>query len=357
MHAAGQTTLAFAAGLCGAVALATSATAADVKWWPLKVNDMSSGKPVSADYMPLEKAEKPHKICVLFPHMKDSFWVAAAYGVVKQSQALGLNMALYEAGGYDNLPKQLSQFDDCIASGAEAIIIGSISEAGLSKKFAEAKAKGIPVIGTATPSTIGLLPAAVFVDFKQMGGMTGDALAKSLKGGEKANVVTFPGPAGSGWAESYNEGFKAAATANPDVKILGEKFGDTGVAVQLQLIQDALQAYPTMNVIWGSAPTAEAAIGAVAEAGKSNIKIVSSYENQALVDAQKRGDIMAFATQYPVAEGAIAVDQAVRLIEKKPLMSLVQPIAAVISKDAGDKVNLALVVAPQNWTPVYTVKP
>ncbi|HBY28304.1 MAG TPA: TMAO reductase system periplasmic protein TorT, partial [Bradyrhizobium sp.] len=53
---------------------------------------------------------------------------------------------------------------------------------------------------------------------------------------------------------------------------------DSGVAAQLQLIQDALQAYPAMNVIWGTAPTAEAAIGAVAEAGRSDLKIVSSYE-------------------------------------------------------------------------------
>ena len=336
---------------------ATYASAAEANWWPLKVNDVSSGKPVVADYVPLEKADKPHKICVLFPHMKDSFWVATAYGVVKQSQALGVNMALYEAGGYDNLPKQISQFDDCLASGVDAIVIGSISEAGLNKKFAEAKAKGIPVIGTATPTTPGLLPGAVFVDFKQMGEMTGEFLAKSLKSGEKANVVTFPGPAGSGWAETYNDGFKAAATKNPNVKILDQKFGDTGVAVQLQLIQDAMQAYPSMNVIWGAAPTAEAAIGAVAELGRSDIKIISEYENQALVDALKRGDILAYATQYPVAEGAIAIDQAVRLLEKKPIMKLVQPIAAVLSKNAGEKVNLSLVVAPQNWTPVYTVKP
>jgi protein TorT len=111
-----------------------------------------------------------------------------------------------------------------------------------------------------------------------------------------------------------------------------------------------------MNVIWGSAPTAEAAIGAVAESGRSDIKIISSYENQALLDALKRGDIMAFATQYPVAEGAIAVDQAVRLLEGKPVMSLVQPVPQVIVKGAEDKVNLSLVLAPSDWTPVYSVK-
>jgi protein TorT len=353
----GRTALAVAAGFGLIASVGGPASAADASWWPLKVYDVSSGKPVVTEYTPLTKAEKPYNICVLFPHMKDSFWVAVAYGIVKESQALGVNMTLYEAGGYENLPKQLSQFDDCMANGSNAIVIGAISEAGLSKKFGEAAAKGIPVVGSANPTSAGAIPSAVFVDFKQMGAMTGEALLKSLKSGDKANVVTFPGPAGSGWAESFNDGFKSAATKSPDVKILGEKFGDTGVAVQLQLIQDALQAYPSMNVIWGSAPTAEAAVGAVAESGRSDIKILSSYENQAMLDALKRGDIMAFATQYPVAEGAMAVDQAVRLLEKKPTMSLIQPLPEVVVKGGEDKVNMSLVLAPADWTPVYSVKP
>jgi hypothetical protein len=48
-------------------------------------------------------------------------------------------MTLYEAGGYENLPKQLSQFDDCMASNPDAIIVGAISGAGLGKKFEEAR--------------------------------------------------------------------------------------------------------------------------------------------------------------------------------------------------------------------------
>ena len=322
----------------------------------MKIYDSSSGTPKQAEYQPLDKAAKPYHLCVLFPHMKDSFWVAVAYGIVKQAEAENVNMNLYEAGGYENLPKQLSQFDDCMASGADAIIVGAISGAGLMKKFEEAKAKGIPVVGVTNPLPPNALPAANAVDFTAMGGVTGEGLLANLKPGEKANIVTFPGPAGSGWAESFNDGFKKAVSKNPDVKILGEKFGDSGVAVQLQLIQDALQAYPTMNVIWGSAPTAEAATGAVAEAGRTDIKIISSYENQAMLDALNRGDILAFATQYPVGEGAMAIDQAVRLIEKKPVISFVQPIAAVIDKTTVPNVQMGLVLAPASWTPVYNVK-
>ena len=67
-----------------------------------------------------------------------------------------------------------------------------------------------------------------------------------------------------------------------------------------------------MNVIWGCAPAAEAAIGAVAQAGTKDMLIMSSYENQAMLDALNQGDILGFATQYPVLQGRIAIDTAVR---------------------------------------------
>jgi protein TorT len=347
--------LAFAA-TCMTALVAGSAAFAEEKWWPLDVIDMSSGKPVPAKYEPVDKASKPYKICVLFPHMKDSFWVAVAYGIVKESERLGVNMNLFEAGGYENLPRQLSQFDDCLAGGYDAIVVGPISEAGLAQKFAEAKKRGVPVIGTVNPiSTASSLPAMIYVDFKQMGEMTGKALVDNL-GDKKANVVTFPGPAGSGWAESFNDGFKGALQGKDNVKVLGEKFGDSGVAVQLQLLQDALQAYPDMNVIWGTAPTAEAAIGAVQEAGKQGeMMIMSSYENQAMLDALNRGDIMGFATQYPVAEGRISMDQAVRILDKKPVMTFAQPVPDVVLKSTADKLNMGLILAPADWKPVYSV--
>jgi protein TorT len=349
-----RATLGAVTGLALAAAIAPAA--AETPWFPMKVYDASSGTPKPAEYTPLPKAEKPYKLCVLFPHMKDSFWVAVAYGIVKQAEAMNVSMTLYEAGGYENLPKQLSQFDDCMASNPDAIIVGAISGAGLSKKFEEAKAKGVPVVGVANPLPPNALPAAIYVDFVAMGAVTGEGLLAQTKPGDKLNIVTFPGPAGSGWAESFNEGFKKAVSKNPNAKVLAEKFGDSGVAVQLQLIQDALQAYPSMNVIWGTAPTAEAAIGAVAEAGRADMKIMSSYENQAMLDALNHGDVLAFATQYPVGEGAVSVDQAVRLIEKKPVMSLAQPLASAVDKTTVPKLQMDLVLAPGSWTPVYSVK-
>jgi protein TorT len=46
----------------------------------------------------------------------------------------------------------------------------------------------------------------------------------------------------------------------------------------------------------------------------------------------------------------------VRLIEKKPVMSLAQPLASAVDKTTVPKLQMGLVLAPGSWTPVYSVK-
>lgn len=288
--------------------------------------------------------------------MKDSFWVAVAYGVVEEAKRQNVNMTLFEAGGYENLPRQLSQFDDCMAGDFDAIVIGAISEAGLALKFEEGIAAGKPVISTVNPVADAKTTAKMFVEFDTMGEQTGTYLIEALDG-EEAKVVAFPGPAGSGWAESFVEGFKKAIDGQENVELLDEKFGDSGVSAQLQLIQDALQTYPEMNVIWGTAPTAEAGMAAVAEVGRiGEVMIMSSYENQAMRDALDRGDIMGFATQYPVLEGRVAIDMAVRALEGEELPTFIKPIPDMVAEGTVADVDMNQVLAPASWSPEYSVE-
>src|ERR1700751_3216978 len=108
------------------------------KWYPFTVEehdppfDMNS--PVKeVMYSPLEKADKKWNICVSFPHMKDAYWLAVDYGVAEEAKELGVTMHLVEAGGYTNLAKQISQIEDCVSQGAQAVDIGAISYDGLNE--------------------------------------------------------------------------------------------------------------------------------------------------------------------------------------------------------------------------------
>jgi protein TorT len=107
-----MTALARGIGLVATGALLTTAFAAHAETWSFPVYQMKDGQKTEITSTPLEKAEKKWNICVLFPHLKDSSWVAVAYGVVEEAKRLGVQMTLLQAGGYENLPKQISQWDD-----------------------------------------------------------------------------------------------------------------------------------------------------------------------------------------------------------------------------------------------------
>ncbi len=341
------------AGFVGAVAFTGGARAEDAVW-SAEVMKVDASGSAPATYSPLAKAAKQWRVCVLFPHMKDSIWLAVDYGLVEEAKRLGIAADIYQAGGYENLPKQLSQFDDCMAGGYDAIVVGAISEAGLARKFSEAKGEGTPVIAVLNPIAEAETAGKVFADNVVMGGQTGNYLAQHMDG-KPAKIVAFPGPAGSGWAEQFLTGFKETLAKHANLELLEEKFGDTGVAVQLGLVQNAMQAHPDMNVIWGTAATVEAAIGAVAEANRSDMLIMGSYENQAMLDLLKSGKTLGFATQFPVLQGRIAVDMAVRALEEQESMAFAMPRPVMVSADNVATLDMSEVLAPSSFEAVYSV--
>ncbi|PSJ62647.1 TMAO reductase system periplasmic protein TorT [Kumtagia ephedrae] len=346
-------TLAFA--LSATMVSVAAAEAAD--WWPFKIASAKDGDLNTIqqiEYAPLEKAEKPWNLCVLFPHLQDSYWVSVNYGIVEEAKRLGVKVTVFQAGGYTALPKQISQYDDCVASGADAILISAISEAGVAAKIGEGMGKGIVNVAVANPILETPITARITPDFYQKGFQTGEYVKKFL-GDKQGQAVAFPGPQGSGWAETYMGGFRDS-TKTGNVKLLAEMFGEASVPAQLRLVEDALQTYPDVNVIWGGAPTAEAAIGAVQDAGLENVTIMSSYENQTMLKAVKDGAVLGFATEYPVIMGRIGVDLAVRALEKKEHEKILLVAPGIVTSENVDKIDTTQIFAPDGWRPEFSVK-
>src|SRR5437867_5303127 len=258
-----------------AVGLVAPAPAQEKPWWPFPVEDRDppfnmEGKKLKKDYIPIDHAAKKWNMCVSFPHMKDAYWIAVDYGVVSESRRLGVKMQLVEAGGYTNLAKQISQIEDCVAQGANAVIIGAISETGLNKLVEEISAKGIPVIDVINGITSPKLTAKSLVSFGEMGYQAGEYLVKMHpKGSKSCTVAWFQGPPVAGWVVAGNKGFTEAAGKGA-IEVVTTKYGDTGKEIQLKLVEDVLQTYPDLDYIVGTSPTTEAAVPAPRDRGKSD---------------------------------------------------------------------------------------
>lgn len=345
----------------GLSALALNAASAADKWYPydaVKTEPPFSadGKQVDMKYVPLEKATKPWKICVSFPHMKDAYWLGVDYGVVEEAKDLGVKMNLVEAGGYTNLPKQISQIEDCVAGGAQAVVIGAISYDGLNDVVAQVTKKGIPVIDLVNGMSSKDVTAKSLVSFYTMGQQAGEYLAKKHpSGSDPVKVGWFPGPAGAGWVEAANKGFMDAVKGSA-LQVLPPKYGDTGKEAQLQLVEDVLQAEPDVRYIAGTAVTAEAAQGLIRERGlKGKVDLLAFYLTPGVYEGIKRGFIMAAPADSMVIQGRIAIDQAVRALEHKDFTKHVGPKIFMIDADNINSVPRSNILPPEDFKPVFNV--
>ena len=238
-----------AAGMTGAALVATGVLAAEGEKWSYPVEvwdppfDMASPR-TTQEYVPLDKAAKPWEICVSFPHMKDAYWLGVDYGVAEEAKRQGVKMQLVEAGGYTELHKQISQIEDCVAAGADAVVIGAISFDGMNNLVSEIRAKNIPVIDVINGISSPELSAKSLVSFGEMGGKAGEFLAGLHPAGSVAvKAAWFPGPPGAGWVEAGNTGFMDAVKGSA-VEVVDTKYGDTGKEAQSKLIEDTLEAHP-----------------------------------------------------------------------------------------------------------------
>lgn len=344
------------------MAFAVSGSVMAEEWYPYPVEvwnqpfNMESPRS-KVDYEPLNEASKKWNLCVSFPHMKDAYWLGVNYGITEEAKRLGVKATVTDAGGYTNLNTQISQIEDCVSAGGDAVIIGAIAYDGLNSVVAEISEKGVPVIDVINGMSSDQLSAKSLVSFGEMGAKAGEFLADLHPGGgESAKVAWFPGPAGAGWVEAGNAGFLGAVEGSA-IEMVETKYGDTGKEAQARLVEDTLQTYPDLDYIVGTAVTAEAAIPILRSRGLTDkVKVVSYYYAPGVDRGIARGQILAAPTDSTVIQGRIAVDQAVRILEGKDYLKHVGPELYVVTQENYDEFDPASTLAPDGFRPVFSVK-
>jgi protein TorT len=341
----------------------------DAWWYPAMFVDCDdaktdkkgcNGEPTEGVYnaIPADYVSKTWQICFAMPHVADPYWVAADFGAVEEAKRLGVDLEVSEAGGYTNLSKQLNQIDDCVAGGANAVVIGAISFDGLDAKVDSLKKAGIVVIDGLNGVANSKVDGRAVLNWREMGAAAGEYLAKK---GTTEKVAWFPGPPGAGWAEDATAGFVDAVKGSK-VTVAETKYGNTDKQAQLKLLEDTLQANSDVTVIAGNAVAAEAAVAAGMGGGKA--EIIADYLIPTTFAEIEKGKITCGVSDQPVIQARMAIDMAVRLLEKIPLddekgRAFPAPIL-VCGPGAGDAENLDSFIqettfATEGFKPVFSV--
>ncbi len=317
-------------------------------------DDSSSSVPLS--YVPLQRAAKSWRFCVLYPHLKDAYWLSVNFGMVEQARLLGVGFDVFEAGGYPNLSRQIEQLKGCASKEFDAVILGAVSYAGLTAEV-ERIARLKPVIAAVNDIDDSGITAKASVPWTEMGAAAGRFLAKRHPAGSQPiRVAWFPGPQGAGWVTFVEEGFRTAL-AKSSAEIVMTRFGDTGTEEQVLLVEEALEAMPDIDYLVGSGPMAEAAVPILRARGlEGKVKVVSTYLSHAVYRGVVRGRILAAPTDSPVLQGRLSIEMAVRALED----SLTNrhagpPVWTVTPASAGNDV-IEGSLAPASFVPVFSLQ-
>jgi protein TorT len=345
---------------CAALMLAALSAKVLADWSPLKVDVWDPAfnkdrKHHEETYTSVGKASKKWDLCVVIPHLKDAYWLAVNYGLAEQAKQAGVALTIKAAGGYEKLDEQRKQVEQCLAENADALIVGAIKADGLNDLIDKFAAKGKPVIDLINGVDSPKLTARTAADFFEMGKAAGDYAVKNLAKSGRTKVGWLPGPKGAGWAEAGDLGFRNALSGKP-MEIVETAWGDTGLAAQSKLIATMLDAHPDLSLIAGTAVSAEAAVQELRRRNLSDkVKVVSYYFAPAVHRGIQRNVIAAAPSDVPGLQARLAVDVAVRALEKKGHPKHMSAAIQMVDGANVGKLDLSGSLAPEGFRPIFSV--
>lgn len=268
------------------------------------------------------KPKRNYHIGVLFPHLKDSYWIAANYGMVAHAKELGVKLTLHTAGAYINFGNQRQQLKSLAAkTKVDGIILASVDYAKMDEFVAEVTDSGVPVIELINDITAPAIKAKALVSFFEMGYKAGEYVVKDSSG-KDIRVAFFPGPRQSGWAPETYAGFMAAVSdhknTGQNITVLEPAYGDTRPEVQLMRLEHCLNEakHADIDYIVGCAVAAVEAVKYLSENREKhpNAKVVSTYITITAYEEIEKGNIAAAPSDQTIVQCKMALDMMVRLL-------------------------------------------
>lgn len=335
----------------GSLALSLGA-GADYRWYPVPVSTgpLDARSRPQQNYEPLAQARRPWRLCAVLPHLKDNYWLAVNYGLVAEARRQGVRLQVYFGAGYTAVEAQLSQLRDCVSGGADALLIAAVHPRALNPELAQLRARGLKLIDLANGIDSPHLDARSLVAYDNLAALAGRYLVnRHQHQTEPIPIAWFPGPPHAQWTAAADRGFRAALAGAP-IRIVASYYGDTGLDSQRRLVEQALREHPEVRYLVGTAVTAEAASRLLHQHPRPKPPgIISYYFSAAVYDGLRRGSLLAAATDAPVLQARIAVDQAVRLLEGEPVQRVVSPQSQLITPDTVHRLDRFGSLAPSGF--------
>ena len=208
---------------------------------------------------------------------------------------------------------QVKGIDDAIAADVDAIMLTSLSRAGLSAAVDRAAAAGIPVVNCMAGVETDSFTAEVSRDIPLMGYDTAKQVAEELGG--RGKVVMLHGIAGVDAAEFWKSGAMEAFGEYPDIEIVSEQYGNWSAADAISVMRTVVAQQSDIDAVWvGGLEMAPAVIDAFREAGRDVPFIGGTNTTNGFLRLAIENDLKFYAAPFPAAASQLCVDTVLKVL-------------------------------------------
>lgn len=260
-------------------------------------------------------AAAPQTVGLSISTLNNPFFVDLRDGA--QAAAKKANVNLVVLDGQNDSAREASQIEDLIQKKVAVIAINPTDSDAIVPTIKKINAAKIPVITVDRGANGGDILAHIASDNVAGGGIAADYVGKRLNG--KGSVVMLEGIAGTSAARDRGKGFREGLKKYPGITLVAVQTADFDRAKGLTVMENILQAQKKIDAVF--AQNDEMALGAIQaiEAAKrqKGMFVVGFDAIADALAAVKAGKMAATIAQQPKEMGRLAVEAAVRIINKQ----------------------------------------
>ncbi|WP_066158713.1 ribose ABC transporter substrate-binding protein RbsB [Halalkalibacter krulwichiae] len=242
--------------------------------------------------------------------LNNPFFVTLQEGAEAQAEELGVNLVVLDA--QDDDAKQVSDVEDLVQRGVDAILINPTDSASVAAAVEVANSAGIPVITVDRAAESGEIVTHIASDNIAGGELAAELLVELA--GDGAKVAELEGIPGSSAARERGAGFHNVAEGTLDV--VSSQTANFDRSEGLNVMENILQSNP--DIVGVFAHNDEMALGAleaIEAAGKGDEIFVIGFDaTDDAVAAVEAGRLAGTVAQQPTLIGSSAVEAALKVL-------------------------------------------
>lgn len=245
--------------------------------------------------------------------LNNPFFVSLRDGAKEAAEEHGVELVV--ADGQDSVSTQMSDIENLVSRGVDALLINATDGEAVVPAVEEANEAGIPVLAIDRGISGG--EVAIYVASNNVTGGKMAAHYTAAKMALQGKIVMLEGIPGTSAARERGQGFTEVIESLPELEIISSEPAGFAQNEGYEVMQNILTAESDIDAVFAQNDMmALGALEAIEGAGRSDEMFVVGFDAvDPAIEAIEDGRMSATIMQQPSLMGEMGVDQAVQLLE------------------------------------------